>query len=453
MHPSARIVELNRWLRDYARQHELGFIDYHAALADAAGGFQSRLSNDGVHPNRDGYAIMRRLAEAALPSRPWVTAWATAQQLARPARAVPSPVTVPERIADQTVRMTARMTVAGSSLRIALSNSFGLDAVRLQAVDVARPGAAPGTIAADSTRAVTFGGRPEVVLPPGAQVTSDPVDLAVENQDDVVVSLFVGKEGAAPTAHPLGLRAAWLAPGNQVAAAQLAGGTQFRSYLWLAGVDVRAVPAAATIIAFGDSITDGYATTPDADTPWPSLLARRLASEADRPPRAVINVGISGNRILREGAGSSALARFDRDVLSRPGVRWVLLLEGINDISFSAIPNLPATEKATTEDLIAGYRLLIARARSHGLRVIGGTLTPYEGVPTYTDAGERMRGEINAWIRSSGEFDAVIDFDAAVRDPQHPARLLERFDSGDHIHPNDAGNEAMAAAVDLDLFR
>ncbi|RYG81142.1 SGNH/GDSL hydrolase family protein, partial [bacterium] len=190
-----------------------------------------------------------------------------------------------------------------------------------------------------------------------------------------------------------------------------------------------------------------------ADTPWPSILARRLAGGAGGPPRSVLNLGISGNRILREGAGSSALARFDRDVATRAGVRWVVLLEGINDISFNAIPNLPTSEKSTFDDLLAGYRQWIARARGEGLRVIGGTLTPFEGVPTYDAAGERLRQQVNQWIREGGEFDAVIDFDATLRDPSRPSRLLPRFDSGDHIHPNDAGNEAMAAAIDLDLFR
>ena len=164
-------------------------------------------------------------------------------------------------------------------------------------------------------------------------------------------------------------------------------------------------------------------------------------------------MGISGNRVLREGAGSSALARFDRDVLSRPGVRRVLLLLGINDISFSAIPGLPVSEKATADDITTGYGLLIARARQHGLSIIGATLTPFEGVNTYTAAGEQMRQQINQWIRGSGQFDAVIDFDAATRDPAHPARLRAEFDSGDHIHPNDAGNHAMADAIDLKLFR
>ncbi len=272
-------------------------------------------------------------------------------------------------------------------------------------------------------------------------------------QADLVVSLYVAADSGPTTAHPIGLRSAWLAPGNQVTAERLQDASQFRSYLWLAGIDVLAAPKAAAIVAFGDSITDGFSTTPDADMPWPSLLARRLAAQRNLPPRAVINMGISGNRVLREGAGSSALARFDRDVLSRPGVRWVLLLEAINDIGFSAIPGLPASEKTTAEELIAGYRMLIGRAHLHGLAIIGCTLTPFEGVNTYSEAGERMRQTVNQWIRNSGEFDAVVDFDAATRDPSAPQRLLAKFDSGDHIHPNDAGNQAMADAIDLKLFR
>jgi lysophospholipase L1-like esterase len=206
-------------------------------------------------------------------------------------------------------------------------------------------------------------------------------------------------------------------------------------------------------VAFGDSITDGFSTTPDLDMSWPSILARRLGSARGMPPRAVINMGISGNRVLREGAGSSGLARFDRDVLARPGTRWVILFLGINDIGFSAIPGLPASEKATAEDIIAGQRLLIARARLHGLSVIGATLMPFEGVNTYSAAGESMRQQVNQWIRGSREFDAVVDFDAATRDPGRPTRLRPEFDSGDHIHPNDAGNKAMADAIELRLFR
>jgi lysophospholipase L1-like esterase len=313
--------------------------------------------------------------------------------------------------------------------------------------------AANGTLVSGSSRALTFGGRSWVVLAPGARISSDPVNFDVRAQADVAVSLYLEADSGPTTAHPIGLRAAWLAPGNQVSAERLDGAMQFRSYLWLDGIDVRAVPRAAAIIAFGDSITDGFSTTPDADTPWPSILARRLGAQRGAPPRTVVNMGISGNRVLREGAGSSGLARFDRDVLSRPGARWIVLLLGINDISFSAIPGLPASEKATAEDIIAGYQLLISRARLHGLGIIGATLTPFEGVNTYTAAGEQMRQQVNQWIRGSGQFDAVIDFDRATRDPGHPTRLRAEFDSGDHIHPNDAGNKAMAEAVDVKLFR
>jgi lysophospholipase L1-like esterase len=380
----------------------------------------------------------------------WVAAWGTAQQLMQPVRPIPAAETPPARVAAQTVRMIARPTVDGTAVRVALSNSFGFAAVRVGAVHVASHDKG-GSILPDSDRALTFGGRAWVVLPPGAQVYSDPVPFDVQAQRDLAVSLFLDADSGPTTAHPIGLRTAWLAPGNQVASTSLQGATPFRSYLWLAGIEVSAAAQAAVVVAFGDSITDGFSTTPDADLSWPSILARRLGAQRNQPPRAVINMGISGNRVLREGAGSSALARFDRDVLSRPGVRWVLLLEGINDIGFNAFS--PATDQATAEDIIAGYRLLIGRARLHGLAIIGGTLTPFEGVPTYSENAERMRQQVNQWIRTSGEFDAVVDFDAITRDPSAPTRLRPGFDSGDHIHPNDAGNKAMADAIDLKMFR
>jgi lysophospholipase L1-like esterase len=333
-----------------------------------------------------------------------------------------------------------------------LSNSFGYGPVRIDAVQVAKA-AGNGAILPGSSLPLTFGGRSWVVLPPGARISSDPVAFDVRAQADLAVSLYVEGDSGPTTSHPIGLRGAWLAPGDQVAAEKLAGATLFRSYLWLDGIDVVATPRAAAIIAFGDSITDGFSTTPDADTPWPSILARRLGAQRGGAPRSVINMGISGNRVLREGAGSSGLARFDRDVLSRPAARWVLLLLGINDIGFSAIPGLPSSEKATAEDIIAGYQMLISRARLHGLSIIGATLTPFEGVNTYTAATEQMRQQVNQWIRKSRQFDAVVDLDLATRDPGHPTRLRPEFDSGDHIHPNDTGNRAMAEAVDLKLFR
>ncbi len=397
----------------------------------------------------------------------WIATWGTAQQLARPAESgggpqmpglldddASAPDSAPTKVGAQTVRMVARPTVGGTAVRGALSNSFGQAPVRIDAAWVARHQRGAATHA-DSARALTFGGCAAVVLPTGAHIYSDPVEYDVPAQTDLVVSLHIPDEDVVPTTHEVGLRTAWLAPGNQTATQNLRNATAFQSYLWLAGIDVLAQPTAATIVAFGDSVVDGMETTPGADTPWPSLLARRLAARQDLPPRAVINMGIAGNRVLREtdGFGASALARFDRDVLTRPGVRWVVLAEGGNDIAFGFMPGMPESERATAEDIIAGYRMLIGRARSHGLRILGCTLTQFGGTFVFTEESERMRQDVNRWIRDSGAFDAVVDLDAATRDPAEPTKLRAEFDSGDGIHPNDAGNQAIAEAFDLELFR
>ena len=210
---------------------------------------------------------------------------------------------------------------------------------------------------------------------------------------------------------------------------------------------------AAAVVAFGDSITDGMGTTLDADRAWASLLAKKLSAGRPGDSMSVVNVGLSGNRLLRHGFGISALARFDRDVLSMAGVRWMTVLLGINDITFPAVPGMPPTEAVTADDLIWGFKQIIERAHAHGIKVAGATILPVEGVNTYTESGEAIRQAVNQWIRTSGAYDAVIDFDAAVRDPANPKRLRAAFDPGDHVHPNDAGNEAMAAAIDVSIFR
>jgi lysophospholipase L1-like esterase len=408
----------------------------------------------------------------------WIATWGTAQQLARPAESgggpqmpglpdddAPAPDSAPHadeppgaptKVGAQTVRMVARATAGGTAVRVALSNSFGHAPVRIDAAWTARHerGAA---IHAGSARELTFGGRAAVVLPTGAHIYSDPVEYDVPAQTDLVVSLHIPDEDVIPTTHEVGLRTAWLAPGNQTATQNLRNATAFQSYLWLAGIDVLARPTAATIVAIGDSVVDGMETTPDADAPWPSSLARRLAAQEDMPPRAVINMGIAGNRVLREtdGMGASALARFDRDVLARPGVRWVVLSEGLNDMFFGFMPGMPESERATAEDIIVGYRMLIDRAHLHGLRVIGCTLLPIGGTFLFTAELERMRHDVNRWIRGSGEFDAVVDLEAATRDPDpaEPVKMRTEFVSDDGIHPNDAGQQAMAEAFDLELFR
>jgi lysophospholipase L1-like esterase len=249
----------------------------------------------------------------------------------------------------------------------------------------------------------------------------------------------------------LGLHTAYISKGDTSAAEAVPDPSTTSAYLWLSSVDVLAPPDAFTVVALGDSITDGYATTRDADRAWPTLLAKRLGANKATQHVAVVNQGISGNQVMRDGAGISALARFDRDVLSRPGVKWVIFLEGINDINIRG--RMEGPDALTSEELISGYRQIIERAHLHGLKVLGATLMPEQGVPTASERGEAIRQAVNRWVRTKGNFDAIVDFDEAVRDPSNPIRLKPEFDPGDHIHPNDLGNQVMADLFDLALFK
>jgi lysophospholipase L1-like esterase len=391
----------------------------------------------------------------------WVTTWATAQQLA-PTRVAfggrdqppppPPQAHIPPTLEDQTIRMIARTSIGGNRVRVRLSNALEKAPLRVGAAHIAlrRDGSA---IVSASDRTLTFGGRASTVVPPGTVVVSDPVDLVVPKLSDVAVSLYLPDDTGPPTVHPDGMHTAYIAAGNAASRATLAPAATTTAYLWLAGIDVLAAPDASAIVAFGDSITDGMGTTPDKDRMWAERLAAKLSSAASGGPMSVLNVGLSGNRLLRPGFGVSALARFDRDVLSLAGVRWMIVLFGINDITFPAVPGMPPTEAVTADDLIWGFQQVIERAHTHGIRLAGATIMPVEGVATYTESGEAIRQAVNMWIRTSGAYDAVIDFDAAVRDPANPKRLRREFDPGDHVHPNDAGNEAMLAAIDVSVFR
>jgi lysophospholipase L1-like esterase len=396
----------------------------------------------------------------------WVTTWATAQSLgpvpeiggragsrrggSRQNRA-PSPIgNIPETFKDQTVRMIVRTSIGGSRVRAQLSNALGNRPLLVGAahIGIRQEGAA---IVPASDRVLKFGGRTSFTIPPGALVVSDPVDLELPKLAYLAVSVYLPDDTGSPTVHALGLHTTYITDGDATGSAKWTPSSTATAYFWLSSVDVLAPSDAAVIAAFGDSITDGFATTVDKDHAWPALLAPRLASNKSTAKVGVVNLGISGNRVLRDVADTSALARFDRDVLSRSSVRWMTLLEGINDITFSAIPGLSG-EAVTAEDLIWGYRQIIERAHLHGIKVAGATIMPVEGVPTYTEKGEEVRQAVNQWIRTGGAFDAVIDFDALVRDPTNPKRLRAEFDSGDHVHPNDRGNEAMADAIEISNF-
>ena len=396
----------------------------------------------------------------------WVSTWATSLDMApsvmekpivppsmkmpdfskMPQR--PSP-NIPANVGNQTLRMIVHTTIGGRRVRIELANAFGKDVVSIGGAHVAVR-ASGSAIESGTDRPVTFSGARGVELRPGAVLVSDPIDLDIQPMSDLAVSLFVLQAGGTPTNHTLGLHTSYVAAGDTTSSASMPGAATTTAYMWLRSIDVAAPANDLAIVCFGDSITDGFTTTVDKDQAWPTLLAKRLREQKGVPRIAVLNEGISGNEVLRDGAGVSGLARFDRDALTEPGVRWIILLEGINDINIHGQITGPGA--LVPEDLIAGYRQLIARAHMHHVRIAGATLTPDAGIWLYGPVGEATRQKVNAWIRTSGEFDDVIDFDAATRGQRDPTHLRVEYDSGDHIHPNDAGNAAMANAVPLTYF-
>jgi lysophospholipase L1-like esterase len=364
------------------------------------------------------------------------------------------------------LRLIVHATVGGKKVRVRVSNELGTAPLRIGAAHVAlRQGGA--SIAAGTDRMLTFGGAPSITVPAGAPVLSDPVDLDVPRLADLAVSLYLPEKTQATTIHAWASQTSYVSPaGNFTGAAAMPAERAITSWPFLTEVDV-AAPEALSIVALGDSITEAGTSTIDANQRWPDLLAKRLLGKPTRPAaqskeggRGVVNRGISGNRLLRDPHdeplfGKAGLARFDRDVLATAGVRYLIVLIGINDIGHPGFGKVSSAEAPTPADLIAGYRQLIARAHEKGILVYGATMTPFEGTihpGWYTPQKGAVRDAINAWIRTSGEFDGVIDFDLALRDPAHPARLLPAYDRGDHLHPNDLGMQALAKTIPLDLF-
>ena len=386
----------------------------------------------------------------------WVATWATSPPLARvqpppaaPANPNPQQSINARGFADQTVRMIVRTSIGGHRLRVKFANAFGAPPVEIGAAHIALRDKDSQIVAA-SDRPLLFNGKPGCILVPGVALVSDPVDLTFEPLAYLTVSLYFPVETGAPNAHATGLHTTYISKGDATAQPAIADPlSTTAAYYWLSSIDVLAPAKSAAIVAFGDSITDGAQSTINTDHSWPALLAARLAKNPKTAAIGVSNQGIGGNRVLRDISGVSALGRFDRDVLAQSGVKWLMLLEGINDIGHGAVD---PTEKVTAEEIIGGYKQLIDAAHDHGIKVIGCTLTPYEGANYARPEGEAVREAVNNWIRTSHAFDAVVDFEAATRDPANPKRFRAEFDPGDHLHPNNAGYEAMANAVDLAIF-
>jgi lysophospholipase L1-like esterase len=393
----------------------------------------------------------------------WIATWA-----ASPQPTAPNPKQPLLNIEDQTVRERVRVSIGGAQICVRLSNEYGSSPLLIGSMTVAAP-IDPASVRPGSIQTVTFAGSHSVTIPAGAPVLSDPVAFPVVAGAEISISLYFPKRVATPTLHSFALKRSVVSQhGDFTRAEKIEAGAISGASILVSAVLVPAQPSQRLVAAFGDSVTDGDGSTMEADHNWPSDLTRRLAQTPEGLKVAVVNEGIVGNRLLSDcfipsiGCfGVSALGRFDRDALALPGITHIVLLEGINDIGFPGA-KLGGTQLAdpadvrTPEELIDAYRQLIARAHARGIKMIGATITPCEGVDLpgyYSESKEATRQTVNKWIRTGGAFDAVIDFDAVVRDPEHPGKLLPRFASEDRLHPNDLGYQAMADAIDLAVFK
>lgn len=392
------------------------------------------------------------IAQSGARPQSWIATWGAAQQIPEPSNALPS-----DDLRDATVRQIFHLSAGGAGVRVHISNAFGTEALHFFSVQIARPLASDSSAIDPTTdRALTFAGTPDVTVPPGAEIVSDPIVFPVAPLSNLAVTFYLTDPPARETGHPGSRATSYFAHGNLVSAATLPNAGRVDHWFQISGIDVEAAPQAAAVVALGDSITDGHASTTNGNDRWTDILAERLAQSPGTGKVGVVNEGIGGNHLLTDGLGPNVLARFDRDVLAPAGVHWVIVFEGVNDLGgLTRLGEVPASQHAAlVHRIIAAYQQIIDRAHAHGIRVIGATITPYTGSDYYhPDAlNEADRQAVNEWIRAAGHFDAVIDFDAVLRDPKHPDRLLPAYDSGDHLHPSPNGYRAMGNAVPLGLF-
>jgi len=376
----------------------------------------------------------------------WVGTWAASPMGASVNFGQPSP-------ANTTYRNVVRISAGGATVRVELSNEFGTRPLTIGSAHIALSGGA-GSIQLASDHVLTFDGQPSVIIPPGAPMFSDPIPMQLPALASLAVSVYLPDQPIGETTcHQEGMTTTWITEGNNTAAETVANARTISSFCFVKAIDVTTSDAtAAAIVCLGDSITDGAHSTPNTNHRWPDILAARLQADPKTAHLSVLNEGIGGNRLLNDLAGANALARFDRDVLAQSGVKYVILLEGINDIGHTAMPRDPS-DVITVPELILAYTQIAAQAHAHGLKIYAATLTPYVGARYASPKGEEMREAVNQWIRTSGVFDGVIDFDKAVQDPGNVKIFAAAYDSGDHLHPDDAGYEKMGDSIDLGLFQ
>jgi lysophospholipase L1-like esterase len=391
-------------------------------------------------------------AQSGEKSQVWIAAWGASQQIPESQNSLPA-----DDLRDATVRQIVHLSAGGAEVRVYLSNAFGTQPLHFTSVHIARPlSSASPTIDPATDRALTFAGSSDVIVPPGADFVSDPAAIPVAALSNLAVTFHLDTPPAQQTGHPGSRATSYYVHGDAVSDATLIDTKHVDHWYQVSEIDVPAAPGAGTVVALGDSITDGHGATTNGNDRWTDVLAARLQALSAYRGVAVSNQGIGGNRLLADGLGPNALARFDRDVLAPAGVRWLIVFEGVNDLGGVARNGevTPAEHAALVQRVLAAYQQLIFRAHVHGLRVVGATITPYVGSDYYHPGrlSEADRQAVNQWIRAAGHFDAVVDFDKVVGDPQHPDRLLPAYDSGDHLHPSPAGYLVMGEAVPLGLF-
>ncbi len=382
----------------------------------------------------------------------WVGSWATSQQLVEPSNALSA-----DDLHDATLRQIVHLSIGGSEIRLRLSNRFGSIPLHLTAAHIAQAlSSSSEKIIPASDVPLTFSGSPDVRIPPHADYISDPVSFTVNALSDLAITLHIDVSPEEQTGHPGSRTTSYFTHGDSVSAVELPAAKTCEHWYFIAGIDVAAPPQTSAVVILGDSITDGHGVTTNGNDRWTDVLAHRLQSRPTTRDIAVLNHGIGGNHLLTDGLGPNALSRFDHDVIAQPGVRYLIILEGINDIGMLArIGEVPRAEHdALVRRIIGAYQQMLSRAHTHNIKVIGATITPFVGSDYYHPgpASEADRQAINEWIRTPGNFDAVIDFDQITRDPAHPERLLLAFDSSDHLHPSPAGYAAMAEGVPLSVF-